>query len=234
MYTNYTDIIYFSTEVDRGLGESFHKLQQELQNAHNCMELMSNRTAGLENENQRLQDALQNLEESFNNYQEQAQCVQNLQGGIINLYKDILDEGELLGGILSISERNAMRDEVKRAKAIFNLGLRTNEVKDLIQTINPFIFNEMVNQLKNECPIITNILEQLVISENTSRNIKKTAQMKMKAAIHLLSSLMDVRSQKGGNDVSVLFGMLCLCYGAGPSMIGILQHLGLSESFQLL
>lgn len=190
--------------------------------------------AALQAEVQKLQSTVKRLEDLDKMHQRQAQTVCKLQEEIINLYKEILDEGELLGGLLSTSERNVMQEEVKKAKTIFDLGLRTNEVIDLIDKIDPFIFDEMVNNLKKECPMITNVLEQLVISDNTSRNIKKTATMKMKASVHLLSSLMDVRSQKGGNDVAILFGLLCICYGAGPSMIEILQHLGLSESFQLL
>ena len=67
-------------------------------------------------------------------------------------------------------------------------------------------------------------------------NAKKsvTVDMKMKASVHLLASLMDVRDQRAGNDIPVLFGFLCLCYGAGPSAIAVFQHLGLSESFQVL
>ena len=93
------------------------------------------------------------------------------------------------------------------------------------------IFKDIVER---ECPTITNILEQFVLSYNVSRNTTKTVEMKMKASVHLLASLMDVRDQRAGNDIPVLFGFLCLCYGAGPSAIAVFQHLGLSESFQVL
>ena len=77
--------------------------------------------------------------------------------------------------------------------------------------------------------VVRNILEQFVLTYNMPKNKKKDANMKMKAVVHLLASLLDVRDQRGGNDISVLFGLLCLCYGAGPSMIGVFQRLGLSE-----
>jgi hypothetical protein len=135
--------------------------------------------------------------------------------------------------LLSISERDIIR-EVDKTKKMFNLGLREKNVTDLKSKFDSMLFTKLVENLHRECPTITNILEQLVLSFNASRNTKKTIDMKMKASVHLLASLMDVRDQRAGNDIPVLFGFLCLCYGAGPSAIAVFQHLGLSESFQVL
>ena len=156
------------------------------------------------------------------------------QDEILALYKGVVKVGSLLGGMLSLSERNAIRAEVVKAKALFNLNLRGKEILDLTDKFDPLLFSNLVRRLRDECPTITNILEQFVLTYNTSKNKKKDANMKMKAAVHLLASLLDVRDQRGGNDIPVLFGLLCLCYGAGPSMIGMFQHLGLSESFPIL
>lgn len=107
-------------------------------------------------------------------------------------------------------------------------------MKDLAGKFDPLLFHKLVQQLGEECPTITNILEQLVLSYNTSRNTMKTVSMKMKSAVHLLAQLIDICDQRSGNDIPVLFGLLCMSYGAGPSMIQLFQHLGLSESFQVL
>jgi hypothetical protein len=56
----------------------------------------------------------------------------------------------------------------------------------------------------------------------------------MKAAVHLLASLLDIRDQHSKNDIPILFHLLCICYGAGPAWIRPLQRLGLSESFPVL
>ena len=77
---------------------------------------------------------------------------------------------------------------------------------------------KLVTDIKMRCPTITNILQQLVISSSTSRNTIKTESMKMKAAVHLLSSLLDVKDRHSKNDIPLLFGLLCLCYGAGPAI----------------
>ena len=73
-----------------------------------------------------------------------------------------------------------------------------------------------------------------MLSSNASRNTKKSISMKRKATVHILGSLLDVRDQHSGSDIPVLSGPSCLCYGAGPSMIKLLQHLGMSESYPTL
>jgi hypothetical protein len=145
-----------------------------------------------------------------------------------------VDSGNLLGGLLTISERDVITGEVVEMRKIFNLGLRSKGVVDITEKFDPMLFSNIVHKVQHQCSTITNILEQLVLSRSTSRNTLKTADVKMRASIHLLASLMDVRDQHAGNDIPVLFGLVCLCFGAGPSMIQIMQHLGLSESFQVL
>ena len=102
---------------------------------------------------------------------------------------------------------------------------------DILDIIDPLIFAKFLVSLKNECPSIVNFLEQLVLSEIASRNKRKTEHVKMIAAIHLLFSLLDVWDQNGKNDIQILFGLLYISYGAGSTMIGALQRIGLCESF---
>ena len=175
------------------------------------------------------------LRKSFVEYDK---CVQQIiaeQEEIISLQDDIVSTGGFLGGLLSLSERDAIREEVDKAKKIFNLHIRDDKSSnDLLHVFDPMLFKKLVTDIKMTCPTITNILEQLVISSSTSRNIIKTENMKMKAAVHLLASLLDVRDQHSNNDIPLLFGLLCLCYGAGPAVIRVLQRLGLTESFPTL
>jgi hypothetical protein len=160
------------------------------------------------------------------------------QAEVINLYKDIFDTGKLLGGILALSERNEIKLELKIAKDIFNLNFRKGkEVVDILESLEPMLFANLLKSLREKCPTIINVLpvlEQLVLSSNASRNVKKTENMKMKASIHLRTSLMDVRDQNANNDTQVLFGLLCISYGARSSLISVLQQIGLCESFPTL
>ncbi|KAK3754178.1 hypothetical protein QZH41_020604, partial [Actinostola sp. cb2023] len=190
--------------------------------------------ADLSSKNQELFNQLSEVQESFDGYVLLSADIMSKQEAIIELYKEIVGGGQMLGGLLSISEKHAIRSEINMAKEVFNLGLRSNDAKDLITVFNPLLFETMIGKLKRNCPTIMSILEQLVLSANVTRNTMKTPRMKMKAAVHLLGSLMDVRDQNANNDIPILFGLLCLCFGAGPSMIGLLQRLGLSKSYPVL
>lgn len=156
------------------------------------------------------------------------------QESITELYKEIVQSGQMLGGLLSISEKDVIKNEINMAKQVFDLGLRGSDTKDLTTILNPLLFEVTLEKLHDNCPTIVSVLEQLVLSPNAARNKIKTPEMKMKAAVHLLASLIDVRDQNAQNDITILFGLLCLCFGAGPSMIGLLQRLGLSESYPVL
>ena len=188
----------------------------------------------LAQEKMALAQHLAQLGNKIDMYEKTANDIISTQDDIIDLYKEIVDSGNLLGGLLTISEKDAITGEVQKMRAILNIGLRSKGVVDIAEMLDPMLFSKLVHKVQQQCPTIANILEQLVISRNTSRNTLKTADMKMKASIHLLASLMDVRDQHADNDIPILFGLVCLCYGAGPSMIQIMQHLGLSESFQVL
>ena len=171
---------------------------------------------------------------SLNEYDANVQDIIKLQEHVIATQHEIISRGSFLGGLLSLSEKNAIKSEVNQAKQIFNLKIRENKRKDISEVFNPLLFQQLLVDIKNACPTITAVLEQLVLTNNTSRNVLKTENVKMKAAVHLLASMMDIRDQHGNNDIPLLFGLLCLCYGAGPSLIQMLQCLGLSESFPTL
>ena len=189
-------------------------------------------TSELDRKELRIQ--LTKLDKYIDKYETAATKTISMQDEVIQIFKDIVETGKMLGGLLSISERDIIKEEINKTKRMFNLGMREKNVTDLKSKFDSMLFTKLVENLKRECPTITNILEQFVLSYNASRNTKKTVEMKMKASVQLLASLMDVRDQRAGNDIPVLFGFLCLCYGAGPSAIAVFQHLGLSESFQVL
>ena len=187
-------------------------------------------------ENSEMQTHVKALETMFSAYKESSTSIVKEQDDVINLYKDILEHGTLIGGILSISEKQTIQLEIKAVKHIFDLGIRDkeNSAKDLMQFLDPSLFQKLLVQVKSHCPTLVNIMEQLVLSSNAVRSTKKTPDIKMRAAVHLLASTLDVRDQNARNDIPVLFGLLCLSFGAGPSLINVLQHLGLSESHPVL
>ena len=54
-----------------------------------------------------------------------------------NHLKTRIEDSSSLGGTLTLSERNQITSEVKKAKQLFNLGIRGDEVKDIEKVINP-------------------------------------------------------------------------------------------------
>ena len=117
----------------------------------------------------------ENINISNENFIEYDKCVQKIideQEEIISLQDDIVSTGGYLGGLLSLSERNSIKTEVDKAKKLFSLHLRDdNSSKDLRHIFDPLLFQRLVTGIKTACPTITNILEQLVLSSSTSRNI---------------------------------------------------------------
>ena len=147
-------------------------------------------------------EKLSELRKSFIDYDDQVKELINMQDKVISLQQDIVSTGRLLGGLLSLSERNVITSEVDKAKQLFNFSLRENKGKDISDIFNPLLFQNLVSDLKSTCPTINNILEQLVLTHNTSRNVMKTESIKME-------------DQHCKNDIPILFGLLCICYGAG-------------------
>ena len=106
-------------------------------------------------------EKLSELRKSFIDYDNQVKELINKQDEVISLQQDIVSTGRLLGGLLSLSERNVITSEVDKAKQLFNLSLRENKGKDISDIFNPLLFQNLVSNVKSTCPTITNSLEQL-------------------------------------------------------------------------
>jgi hypothetical protein len=95
---------------------------------------------------------------------------------VTSLQKDISATGRLFGGLLSVSKRNGITSEVDTAKKLFNLNIWDNKESGISNIFQPLLFQKLVSNIKNACPTITNILEQLVLTHNTSRNTLKNRE----------------------------------------------------------
>ena len=221
----------FGTDEDIELEAKFTNFQDQLNKADAAITGLNGQVESLTNQNQELLQQMETVQQSLSEYVSLSDQIIDNQEIIISLYKDLVRTREMLGGLMSISEHDTITAEIKRARSVFNLGLRGGEAKDLATVFQPRLFSNSLEQLKQQCSTVISVLEQLVLSsKNAGRNTIKTPSLKMKAAVHLLSSLMDVRDQNASNDITILFGLLCMCFGAGQSMINLLQRLGLSES----
>jgi hypothetical protein len=82
--------------------------------------------------------------------------------------------------------------------------------------------------VKEKCPLIDSILDTIVNTTHSDKNVQKTTEFKFKCATHALAGLMHIRSSKASTDVSLLFGLLSISYGAGKQFVKMLNTLGLS------
>ena len=106
--------------------------------------------------------------------------------------------------------------------------MRSCQDVDLGEVITPSLFNEFVDAVKERCPFLRNIVETLVVTNATERNVLKTNEQKVLCGHHALALLLNVRNSKCMNDFPLLFGLLCVSYGAGKQCINMLQSTGIS------
>ena len=137
-------------------------------------------------ENEVLKLKIKQLEGKLKRHQQVSSCLVTHQNDVIDMFKSVIGNGDMLAGMLSISERNEIKFEIPKAKDIFDLGIREKkQIKDLQEIIDPRLFNNLLQKFKEQCPTIMNFLEQLLLSKNASRNVKKTEVAKMEAGVHL-------------------------------------------------
>ena len=71
------------------------------------------------------------------------------------------------------------------------------------------------------------VVESLVISNPRSRNILKTNSHKILCGLQTLGFMSNIRNSKIKNCFPLMFGLLCISYGAGERFIDMLQSMGL-------
>ena len=115
------------------------------------------------------------------------------------------------------------------------MGLRDGALKEGVTHMPTDIFLNFTKSIAEECPLINNVLQTLIGNTNQGDvNKNKTSEVKMKRASHALSDLTALRNQKHPNDIQLLFGLLCLSYGAGKQFINMLNSIGLRLHRDLL
>ena len=135
--------------------------------------------------------------------------------------------------VLTQSQRETVMKEMRVLEELCDIGLRSNKAEDF--DMDTSLFKEFTETVKNKCPFLTSIIEALVIGSNSSqRNTHKTAQSKLLCGHHALALLLNVRNSNCFNDFPLLFGLLCISYGAGKQMVNMLKAIGLSLHFDTM
>ena len=91
------------------------------------------------------------------------------------------------------------------------------------------IFAGLTENVEKNCPLLFNIIDTILLYRDAETASAKT---RVKSAVHAIAVLISLKSQKIKNDFKVMFTCLCISFGAGCRFIGMLNHLGLTVSWQ--
>ena len=125
---------------------------------------------------------------------------------------------------LSQTLKDDISSEVEMFKTMLNLELTT---KTEIE-IDGSLFSTLSSKLSEDCPLLFEIVESLLLVSSDGN--KKTGR-RVHSASHAFAILFSLRSQKITNDFKILFTLLCISHGAGMRFVGMLNHIGLTVSW---
>ena len=152
----------------------------------------------------------------INMYNDEMKNVSTLQESIDHIYER---EMKLLLGRkseakLPTSTRETIVEEFHNLSSILDIGIRSGD-KQSDEVITLDTINIIRTEFKRECPVLADIVISL-FPEPVDSNRKANC------AVHALSLLTSVRNQSISNDITMVFTLLLVSYGAGCRMINTL------------
>jgi predicted RNase H-like nuclease (RuvC/YqgF family) len=84
----------------------------------------------LDSSNKKLSDNLAQIETSFDQYVLLSSEIMSKQEAVVELYKEIVESRQMLGGLLSISEKHVIKSEINLAKQAGMQEPRVQRVQD--------------------------------------------------------------------------------------------------------
>ena len=151
---------------------------------------------------------------------------------LLTLYRNKADSKVVSATVLSAEQTKSIVKELKILEDICNTGIHSG--KNDTELIKPSLFKDFSLAVGERCPLLKNIIETLVVSNACERNVHKTNEKKMLCGYHALALLLNVRNSNCCSDFPLLFGLLCLSYGAGKQFINMLQSIGISLHFDTM
>lgn len=126
-----------------------------------------------------------------------------------------------------------LESELKDFKRICEVDVQDmSQSDDLGLLLNEASFGNFANNVREQCPTLTHMIETIAIGDWTKYNTgKKSCSFKFKSAIQLLLALDDIKTQKSTTNFSTLFGLLLISHGAGKALIQALEPFGLCKSY---
>lgn len=157
-------------------------------------------------------------------YTREAKTRDSLLKTLINAYESEISRLKMEGSHDQLSKRqkSTIREEMKVT------NIRDGSSQEAYDSVSPHLFKEFTEEVQERCPLIHEIIETLVISNQQERNVYKTNSHKILCGLQSLAFMVNIRNSNARNSFPLLFGLLCVSYGAGKQFTDMLQSMGLS------
>ena len=155
--------------------------------------------------------------------------IQELSGTLEHLYErevQRLLQSQSQCDVLCANDRAELIKEMDTFISFLNIGLET---QDLSEVDMSGVFSTLPVNTREQCPLLFNALDTLVLHKTDRREV---SELRVRSVVHSLDILVSLKSQKIQNDFKILFTCLCISFGAGMRFIGMLNHLGLTVSWE--
>ena len=128
-----------------------------------------------------------------------------------------------------VSELNVMEKN-------FCLGIQSGEHT----LVDAKLFDQLVLTLEEQCPVLSEIFTTLIVGDKNAsyfeHRSRKNLKFRLKGAIQSLSCLIQIGNQNSSSEMSLLFGIMAVSYGAGEQLTvnSLLNQIGISKSWDTL
>jgi hypothetical protein len=159
-------------------------------------------------------------------YNKEMDYVSTLTDNIDVMYEKELEFLMKRGSVFNTSEKSALVEEFEKLASIVNLGIRSGDnVADI--ELSGLLFENLKDNFEKNCPLLTELLHDLFPYNEKS-------DKKEKGAIHALSLLASLRNKQCRNDITLIFSLMLVSFGAGCRMINMLNKVGITLHWDTL
>lgn len=171
-----------------------------------------------------------NITEIITEYTWEAQTRDKLLKTLINVYEAEIQRlrSAVSEDHLSGHQKATIKHEIRVLEGLCNTNIRDGSAQESYENITPSIFQNFTQAVQERCPLIHEVIEALVISNQQERNVHKTNSHKMLCGLQTLAFMVNIRNSNARNCFPLMFGLLCISYGAGKQFVDMLQSMGLS------
>lgn len=170
----------------------------------------------------------QDISSMIMDYTRETQTRDRLLKTLVNIYETEIAKLKVPHEHLTTHQKVTIKTEMKVLEGVCDNNIRDGSAQEAFDNISPSLFQEFAEAVKEKCPLIHEVLEALVVSNPVQRNVLKTNSHKMLCGLQTLAFIVNIRNSKARNCFPMLFGLLCISYGAGKQFIDMLQSMGLS------